>query len=165
MLNRDPDKDALQLLERVWTDRTLPVDPIRIARQLGVEVYVADLDPGWSGALMKQPFQDPEIYLSRWDSLNRQRFSCAHELGHYVLRSEEAGDDLAYSYVDKRDARASSGTEAEEVYANQFAAALLMPQDLVRSEHQRGGTAASLALMFGVSAEAMGFRLRNLRLA
>lgn len=72
---------------------------------------------------------------------------------------------MAYGYVDKRDAHSSSGTQAEEVYANQFAAALLMPQDRVRSEHQQGGTAASLALMFGVSAEAMGFRLRNLRLA
>jgi len=162
-MSEDPEKDALKVLEDVWRDRPLPVDPVYIARELGVEVFVAELAAGWSGALVKRSFEDAEIFLNRGDSLNRQRFSCAHELGHWVRRG--AVDQDTYEYVDRRDARASSGTHAEEIYANQFAAALLMPVHEVRQAYEEGVPASLMAYRFGVSAEAMNFRIKNLRLS
>src|SRR5262249_13052228 len=100
---------------------------------------------------------------------NRQRFTCAHELGHYVKRSA-AGDD-AWEYVEHRNLLASQGTNSEEIYANQFAASLLMPEEAVRKLHdelkaQRGTPPppAALAFEFGVSADAMQYRLVNLGL-
>jgi Zn-dependent peptidase ImmA (M78 family) len=75
----------------------------------------------------------------------------------------KSGKDGVWEYVDKRDPLSSEGLEPDEVYANQFAAELLMPRDVV-SERAAGSNAAALAIDFGVSGDAMGFRLENLRL-
>lgn len=162
-----PERDAQEILDTVWasdSDRVvLPVDPFVIARRLGLKVFVADLDPGVSGTLIKLPgYDDPEISVNAQDSRNRQRFTCAHELGHYVKRSA-AGDDEMWKYIDRRDALAASGTHPDEVYANQFAASLLMPRQLVKAMKGQYGR-ASLAYEFGVSADAMNFRLDNIGL-
>ncbi len=112
--------------------------------------------------LVKRAGRDPEIYLQSSDSPNRQRFTCAHELGHYVMRSA-AGDD-AWEYVEHRALLAAQGTKPEEIYANKFAAGLLMPRkSIIRcmSETPPPGEAA-LAFRFGVSPDAMHFRLKNL---
>ncbi len=77
--------------------------------------------------LVKRRGEDPEIYVHASDSLNRQRFTCAHELGHYVKRS--AMGDEEWEYVEHRALLASQGTDPEEVYANKFAAGLLMSED------------------------------------
>jgi Zn-dependent peptidase ImmA (M78 family) len=111
---------------------------------------------------VKRPGQDPEIYLNSRDSRNRQRFTCGHELGHYVARSA-TGDD-SWEYVEHRALLASQGTNPEEIFANQFAANLLMPTDAVKELHAKYGPAA-LAHEFGVSADAMHYRLANLGLA
>ncbi len=142
----------------------LPIDPVRVATALGIDVYITRMmKPEVSGTLRKAPGSDPEIYLNRDDSQNRQRFTCAHELGHYVKRT--AAGDLDYDFVDdNRGPLASTGLDPEEVYANQFAAALLMPAELVKQEHKRGLGAVRLALRFGVSDDAMHYRLRNLNL-
>ena len=57
----------------------------------------------------------------------------------------------------------SQGSDPEEIYANQFAASLLMPREKVEEMHGTLNTAA-LAYEFGVSAEAMHYRLVNLGL-
>jgi Zn-dependent peptidase ImmA (M78 family) len=120
--------------------------------------------------LIKRAGEDAEIYVQAADSENRQRFTCAHELGHYVKRTAEEGE-REWEYVEKRDLLSSEGTNAEERYANSFAAALLMPRDLVEErckeldlDPEGLATAAALAVEFGVSAEAMQYRIKNLRL-
>jgi Zn-dependent peptidase ImmA (M78 family) len=165
----NPERAAQELLEAVWVDKRsgidLPVDPIYIAQQLGIKVYTAYLDDGVSGTLIKRAgYADPEINLNAQDSRNRQRFTCAHELGHYVKRSAVRDDDEIWSYIDRRDSLAAKGTDPEEIYANQFAAALLMPADLVRELWKENHSSATLAYQFGVSVDAMNFRLENLGL-
>jgi Zn-dependent peptidase ImmA (M78 family) len=163
------EQDANDLLQKVWTEGSpthirLPVDPFSIARKLGINVYIDDsLPPEVSGLLRKRPGFDPEIVLNGRDSRNRQRFTCAHELGHYYSRVQSGGFDEAWEYVDRRDYLSSQGSDPGERYANRFAAALLMPEAAIK---QLGTPtqAASLAYEFGVSAEAMGFRLKNLQL-
>ena len=141
----------------------LPVDPFAIARNLGINVYVSTLDEDVSGMLVKRAaYDDPEIYLNAGDSRNRQRFTCAHELGHYVKRTASGDANEIWEYVDRRDTLASRGHDPDEIYANQFAANLLMPRDmLTKLKGER--TLAALAALFGVSADAMTFRLDNLR--
>jgi Zn-dependent peptidase ImmA (M78 family) len=162
------ERAAQEILGTVWlrdpSEIRLPVDPFFIARELGLAVYVSQLDHGVSGMLVKRAgYDDPEIYLNRRDSRNRQRFTCAHELGHYVKRSASSDLGEVWEYVDRRDTLASLGKEPQEIYANQFAASLLMPRDLVKRFKGEYGVAA-LAYEFGVSADAMSFRLANLRL-
>jgi Zn-dependent peptidase ImmA (M78 family) len=157
-------RDASQLLDQAWASPfgvDVPVDPVSIAKALGVEVFTADLDMGVAGLLVKRRGQDPAIYLNARDSENRQRFTCAHELGHYIRRT--VGDDAAWEFVDRRDQLASEGTDPEERYANSFAAQLLMPEHEVRS-HAKKMDAATMAYTFGVSLEAMKNRLATLRI-
>ena len=58
----------------------------------------------------------------------------------------------------------SEGVDTHEIYANEFAACLLMPEDKVRQMHKSGELPAQMALKFKVSADAMTFRLKNLDL-
>lgn len=157
-----PEQDAEALLRREWLDPLgdirIPVDPVRIARNLGIGVYTADLPDNESGRVVNRPNRDPEIYLNRSDSKNRQRFTCAHELGHYWRRTNAGQFD--YHYIDRRDELAGAGTNPDEIYANQFAAALLMPQYEVR--RSRGAELSLVARTFRVSPEAMAFRRKNL---
>jgi Zn-dependent peptidase ImmA (M78 family) len=163
----NPEDDARQILTTVWApggdevEIPLPVNPFVIAGRLGIKAYSASLDQAVSGMLIKKPGEDPEIYVHASDSPNRQRFTCAHELGHYVKRS--ATGDVEWEYVEHRDLLTSQGSNQEEIYANQFAASLLMPREKVEELHKTLG-AVALAYEFGVSPEAMHYRLVNLGL-
>jgi Zn-dependent peptidase ImmA (M78 family) len=159
----DAEREAQQLLSTVWAGRSVPVDPIQIAQQLGIKVFTVGLEQGVAGMFVKRSGQDPEIYINGHDSTNRRRFTAAHELGHYVKHIAAGEED--WEHVDYRDALTSRGTDPEEIFANQFAASLLMPkEEIVRLKDEAGLGPASLAYEFGVSADAMNFRLVNLKL-
>lgn len=160
--------DAVRLLESWWTspsrDEPLPVDPDKLARSLGIEVVVVPLPADESGNIViPPPGGAARISLNQWDARNRQRFTCAHEIGHYWRRRLERGQQDS-TFVDYRATLAGLGRDAEEVYANQFAAAVLMPGALVKQGYESGDTVAQLAERFGTSEQAMALRLRNLRL-
>ena len=165
----EAEKAANELLKAIWAKEGLvdcprPVDPFHIASQLGLSVERRLLDPDVSGMLAKRPGRDPEVYINAMDSENRQRFSCAHEIGHYVKRAgSSGGDDDSWGYIDRRGPSASRGIDPEEIYANQFAAALLMPEEAVRHLRDSIGPAA-MAVEFGVSLDSMRYRLDNLGL-
>ena len=155
-------RDAAQILERAWADAdgklAIPVDVVRIARTLGVQVFDADLGQDVSGAIVKKPGSDPTILLNDSDSINRKRFSCAHEIGHFVVR--EGAQD--YEHVDGRSPLASQGIDSSEVYANKFAASLLMPEAEVKRRYNKNSPVVALAVAFLVSEDAMRFRLESL---
>jgi len=146
-----------------------PVDLIRVAKHLGVRVQKTDLGPECSGALARK--DGSAVIGVHWlHHPNRQRFSIAHELGHFKLH--EGG-----TYVDKdivvrfRDEKSGTGTDAEERQANQFAATLLMPADWVKVAFDSrayafgdGLALEELAQLFQVSTQAMSFRLADLGL-
>ena len=107
---------------------------------------------------------------------NRQRFTIAHEIGHFVLHAREK------LHVDRRDRAlqlkhrdelSSAGIIVEEKEANLFAAELLMParfleKDVAELEPtdllDEGSSSAlsQLAERYGVSQQALTFRLANL---
>ena len=153
--------EADRIRATVWGD-SFPVDPVLIARRLGIDVKEAYLSPNVSGALIKQLGEDPAILLNSNDHPNRQRFTCAHELGHFVSRETDPNE---YEYVDLRDTIwSSAGTHPDEVFANQFAANLLMPEKEVRRLKSAGYTPTQMALYFDVSQDSLHFRLKNLSL-
>lgn len=164
LIKREAANEAERLLKTAWWSEPtagIPIDPVRIARRLGIDVLELTLGPDMSGALVKNRGQDPLILLNATDSSNRKRFTCAHELGHFVRRFD---DPEEYEYVDMRDQLASSGTDPEEMYANAFAANLLMPEYEVKQHKRAGNDEVELAYLFDVSREAMHYRLDNLGL-
>ena len=161
-----PQQDAERLLEAAWIKDghlRLPVDPFAISQRLGIKVFTAALDEGVAGLLRKRPWHDPEIHVNASDSRNRQRFTCAHELGHFRRRTTDTDQD-EWEYVDHRDTAATLGEDPDEVYANRFAANLLMPVAAIRKLLARyGDDPTALASEFGVSRSAMSNRLESLR--
>lgn len=158
MSRPDPEAEAIRLLRRYWPTGELPIDPVRLADRLGISVRIAELDPRVSGAIIKHPGENPVIGLQKEDHDSRKRVTCAHQLGHYILC---AGKDDFYR-VDGRDALSTETSDPDEVFANRFAAALLMPEAAVRRHADE--PIYYQASRFGVSAEALGYRLEQLGL-
>ena len=111
-----------------------------------------------SGTIVKARDEDPVIFLNSSDATTVARFTCAHELGHFVLRR----GDSEFEYVDNRDELSGAGTNDAERFANAFAAALLMPRDVVK-ERAPFTEVVVLASQFRVSPEAMRHRIENLK--
>ena len=162
---RDLERLALELLDRCGINDP-PVDVEQLARCLGVRIEPADLGEDCSGILVRTE-QSAVIGVNLMHHPNRRRFTIAHELGHHVLHRPGTYVDRAFY----RNVESGSGTIKEERAANQFAAALLMPASWVKqaAEEYRldlGDDTSLLALaeQFGVSSQAMSFRLTNLGL-
>jgi Zn-dependent peptidase ImmA (M78 family) len=154
-------EEASKLLTTAWPFGTIPIDPVSIARTAGLRVVDAPLDEDTLGALIKAQGHEPTIMINKTDPDNRKRFTCAHELGHWVARSDEADE---YSTIDYRSGLSSTGDDPDEVFANEFAACLLMPEPAVRRQHAFGLNDIQMAIEFKVSREAMQYRLKNLGL-
>jgi hypothetical protein len=97
------------------------------------------------------------ISVNKEHSRNRQRFTLAHELAHYVLHKSEKE-----SFTDTVFFRGMSVNNIEYA-ANNFAAKLLMPEDRVRRLVREGvASVEKLAESFGVSVAAMLYRVKQL---
>ena len=148
---------------------TAPVPVERIARSLGLTIKPADLGEDCSGVLVRKG--NKAVIGVNWKhSVTRRRFSIAHEIGHFDLHSGETYIDRGYR-VHFRDLESGSGTKQEEMEANAFAAALLMPAMLVRDAFEKqpfdlteDDFLITLARKFKVSTQAMTFRLMKLRI-
>ena len=158
---RDAVRESQRIRDELWGKR-FPVDPVQIARRLGIDIREAKLSPDVAGALVKELGKDPAILLNARDHPNRQRFTCAHELGHFVSR-EDAPD--AYEYVDLRDTVFGAvATDPDDGFANAFAANLVMPEREVRRLRDDGYTPTRMAAYFDVPQDAMHGRLKSMKL-
>ena len=110
------------------------------------------------------------------ESKVRQRYTLAHELGHFVLHYNDnktfVDNEKFYQFKMFRSGKLNlSNSELEcEREANAFAAALLMPQTLLNKELEAyegfdlsdSTMITELAKKFEVSTQAMSFRIFNL---
>ena len=157
------ERDAQHLLDRLEMTE-IPVDPIKVARALGIEVWTSDLDRNVAGLLVRRKGRAPEIYVSAVDQPNRQRFTIAHEVGHFIERAAKGQAEEPVNQIDYRDDVSSEGSNPREMYANGFAAALLMPAKQLREYWKLNPDPEMLARKFKVSLVAMQHRLNNLDL-
>lgn len=149
---------AQEVLNRYW-DGQLPVDILSIVKAIGLEAYNLndrEIAEGVSGRF-ETVNGIPSLFVNTQESLERQRFTLAHELGHYCLAHGNAFRDTResmYSYDPKEHA------------ANVFAADILMPEKHVKHLIFNRGIAniSQLADMFLVSYTAMKIRLESLGL-
>ena len=163
----DAVKRAEKVLDEFWKKNgivTVPVDVIGIARSYNINVYAATFNSKYSDTLygmIRGKDGKFDIFVNAKNSLQRQRFSIAHELGHFFLHhdSDKASE---LEFVDLR----SDLSSPKEVEANKFATALLMPECEIRKQHGKllFPTADELAKTFNVSKPAMQIRLRELNL-
>lgn len=147
--------DAAALIDRTWT-MGAPIDPERIAFQLDIIVTRLPLENGISGMLKAEP-DFTEIFVNSADTPARQRFTIAHELGHYIERTSRGSFD--FNFIDYRDNR---NYDLHEFYADEFAGALLMPAREIRALVDAGEPLPIIAAHFGVSVPAAAQRVKRL---
>ena len=163
-------RQAEELVERLKID-VPPIDPLKVAKLIGLSVLADDLGSDVSGLLVRRGDQTL-IAVQRTDPPNRRNFTIAHEIGHHVLGHQfEPGEHVHVDrghYISQRGPRSSEGVDPKEVEANQFAAALLMPTALVHKAVEGVGLpivdsdVSGLARRFRVSDQAMTIRLSTL---
>lgn len=172
MLNKRIEKITTQILDEFKIHK-LPIPVNEIAVKRGLEIKAYDLGEDVSGVLVIKDGLG-FIGFNPTESKVRQRFTIAHELGHYELHNKQNESAL---FVDKqfkvefRNHDSSTGEVIREREANAFAAALLMPEKLLVKEIKNHHFELSdddnlqeLAKLFNVSVSAMTFRLMNLKL-
>jgi Zn-dependent peptidase ImmA (M78 family) len=150
----------------------LPIPVKKIAEMKGLIIHSYDLGENISGVLVINNNKGV-IGLNPTESPVRKRFTIAHELGHYILH----GGNKDSLFVDKefkvlfRDQSSSNGDHRQELEANAFAAAILMPADILKREIGQlpldltdEDIIKSLAQKFEVSSIAMTYRISNLEL-
>lgn len=137
-----------------------PTDLVAAANIFGLSIYSCELAEGVSGMIVRDDDEDApsgfSIFVDRNEPSARQRFTAAHEIGHFVHHRHLIGEEMVDNYL----LRAEGMTNRQEAEANRFAADLLMPHDKIAEAMEQGyRTVEQLADLFGVSKVAMGIRL------
>lgn len=150
----------------------LPINIDKIIKNQGLKLVPYDAE-GVSGILMIEQ-NNTTIGYAKHESPKRQRFTKAHELGHFMLHR---GGNLFIDKDFKTMYRPSTGvpsSEWQEWEANEFAACILMPEHLVKEEMKKiqidyvdesdSSWIEQLAEKFDVSVSAMSIRISRLGL-
>ena len=119
-------------------------------------------------SIVVRSMRDFTIFIPSTTSIERDRFTVSHELGHLFLhypmvqKSSPGAPMVATRWVDNTD----TSQQRAEWEANWFAAAFLMPEADFRSAWTReGGRLSRLAASFCVSEQAATVRAKSLALA
>lgn len=150
-----PEDAARSCLAQLGEHYLTPPDPFRLARYLQVDVFLERKDEDFDG-VTSSVGRSTIIILNKCMPITRQRFTLAHELGHYILHSQP--DTLWHR--DKR----TPITPVERA-ANRFAVEFLMPALLV--QHIRlitSGDPVAIARALRLSPETVRIRLDELGL-
>ena len=142
-----------------------PVDVDALSEELGIEVNYEDFGDEISGELVRKNGSF-EINVNMRHARSRQRFTIAHELGHFLyhrnLIGEGVNDNKAYRTSSHAEYYNSSIKPYHETEANKFAASLLMPENLVIKMWNENNGIDKMAENFQVSKDAMTIRLNSL---
>lgn len=131
-------------------------DLIAVVQRLGGQIFVHPWrNPDEDGSIEVRGPGNFTVYLSPFTGQLRDRFTIAHELGHYFL----------HSLVGKKRIRiAREGSNPAEWEANCFAAGFLMPkEEFITKAKEVGWDVQKLAAHFVVSSQVAALRVKNLR--
>lgn len=166
---------ARERARQLMVDYQISQPPVRVeklAEALGFQIARHRFDGPESGFALRDGRRSI-IGVNIQTSRRRQRFTIAHELGHLLMHEgRPLTVDQAVLRIDLRNEVSSMATDLQEIEANIFAAALLMPEETVlhhatilmqsSAEISRDDLITKLARTFDVSIEAMGYRLISL---
>ena len=146
-----------------------PVPIEAIAQRYGLQIRFQALQSDLSGFLYREQ-GDGVIGVNSIHAKVRQRFTIAHELGHFLLHQNDSLHVDRAVHVKFRSNLAKQGTDVDEMEANSFAAEILMPRALIEREFEQSEPIdvldedfiIRLAHRYNVSIQALFLRLMNL---
>ena len=144
-----------------------PVPVETIAELLDLKVRLEPFEGEISGCTIRRG-DKAIIGVNSLHHPNRQRFTIAHEIGHFFLhKGEQIIIDRGFR-VNFRDDESGKAENPEEIEANYFAAELLMPTDLLVQDLkgkiidvEDDSIIRELAEKYRVSPQALSYRLVN----
>lgn len=169
-------KERAEELLRLHGVKHPPVDVRAIAEREGIHILFDELEDEISGFIVKKG-PATSIGVNAAHHPHRQRFTLAHELGHYRLHIAMSQEPTTV-YVDAEQTQIHfrvdftvSANNDREIEANTFAASLLMPEAFV-TDDLRGKSVSLhdesavrlLSRRYGVSPQALTIRLMELGL-
>lgn len=146
------------------------VDIKAIIESHEIEIDYIVLPDEISGLIHVDEKENARIVVNEDHHPNRQRFTMAHELGHYILHKNKGIHIDKKSFSRNRNAISQTGLDPIEIEANRFAAELLMPKELIEKKltgkedliDLEEDVIYNLAKKFKVSTAAMSIRLQSL---
>jgi len=151
------------LVNKILNDlniNSIPIPIEDIVNKYNIRISKAPSEE-FSGILIRKENR-ALIGINDEEPINRQRFSIAHELGHFLLHKNK------FAFVDYREKKDVLIHNHKEREANIFAAAILMPEkplkdDLKEKKYEiTEYDVQELAHKYQVSYQAMQIRLINL---
>jgi Zn-dependent peptidase ImmA (M78 family) len=108
-----------------------PVKVGTLAKMLGADVKISTLNAGISGEI-RLIDNIVVIKVNRHDVKERQRFTIAHEIAHFLLHRDKIGDGI----IDDILYRSRLSDELEQ-QANRLAADIIMPWTLIKKSLEK----------------------------
>jgi len=159
----DLEARTLAILKQVFgsiDSLKLPIDLNRVADACGLTIKQGDFnDPEIEGAFDRGSMT---VFLSKTDPFDKQNFTLAHEIGHLELHKDLATNIFTMHQLSK--ILLDGNNDPQEEQANQFAASLLIPKQLLQPLWKASKDIEQLALIFGVPQIVMQYRLKQLKL-
>ncbi|WED21415.1 ImmA/IrrE family metallo-endopeptidase [Vibrio sp. JC009] len=144
-----------------------PADVEALCKQLGIECIAERMPDSVSGYIERISDFKYRIAFNAIHPRVRQRFTIAHELGHFYQHREilgyGTGDNKAYRSIETGHDNPNI-KQRHETEANAFAADLLMPKNLIEEWRDAGYSFYSVKRKLDVSESALRFRLQNLNI-
>lgn len=139
-----------------------PVPVVRIANELGVDVYETDDLLDNQSGLIKKESDKYVIYVNSFHPATRKRFTIAHEIAHFLEHRDKIGDDYITGIKQplKREDGPILDSEVSqmEIEANKIAAEILMPEKKFKEVWNICNTIEEVAEKFEVSVSAAAIR-------
>jgi Zn-dependent peptidase ImmA (M78 family) len=169
-------KQIRELVESLLAQHNITHAPVRvdkIVRSLGIDLKLDKVDDDLSGFIVRERGKRTVIGANKAHHSNRQRFTIAHELGHFLLHAGHTvhlDEGRVAFMVNLRNSESSRGEDNDEREANLFAAELLMPAKFLRADLEGeeldlladSKLLIDLAKNYEVSVQALTFRLTYL---
>ena len=149
--------DPMKVIETHWNSTPVPID--RIIQDIGLPLSYEALEDHISGYIERAD-GSYRIVVNANHAPTRQRFTAAHELGHYIYHRDLLGDGVGDNRAYRSDDTNRPNPNIRPIHerqANSFAANVLMPRH--RLADVAGESTAELATRFNVSQQAMTIRL------
>lgn len=124
-----PRLEAERMLQK-YNINQLPIDPREIAKSEGLEVVF--FEPTDSSMEKISGFLDidkKKIFVNAKNAINRQTFTIAHELGHWLMHRDIIKKDPSKYLIFRVDQMGMPSLDPMESEANAFAANLLVPMN------------------------------------
>lgn len=146
----------------------VPIEDIII--DAGLQIQSQPLEINVSGFLIRKD-SGAYVGVNSLHHRNRQRFTLAHELGHYILHHDSPTVFVDDALIHFRGETTTTPNDMYEMEANAFAGALLMPESMLRRDLAGRYIDAmdevavrSMARRYEVSPQALTIRLMRIGL-